>query len=409
MRMKRIACSRMWSDVNIRVPLQQISNCCKRLPYNTPESVLEEYGSTVFAERPHLIQDRIQVLETNKLDDKCQACINTWPNSPWKSFNRWRDQEWSSDQIKILPYEDRVQRVELMLSNTCNMTCMYCSSEFSSSWQKLNADNAIHVSDSWLDLMLEALYVFVSTRKNNNIVFSFLGGEPLLEPKMFPVLDMLLDAIKVSGTTGHRIQIISNLNLKPKVINNFLSKVKQAPDIFWEINASIDAVGYPGTVIRDGLDWSLFEHNVESILACQEVKYVDFLSTMTCLNVPYYKEMLEWIFDQAKRHRGLDNFSKSWYTTCWPVTDPEQLFPGMLPAKYKSSILDCISFAKTANIPNAKELKHDLENLHNMIGTCRSLDHIESARKWFEQQSTIKGKNYFEIFPHLTDILTEGK
>jgi len=402
--MKHIACSRIWKDVKISPTRKEINNCCKRIGYSPSIDEVEKQGSKIFTSNPDFISEKKEIMQTNKLTSPCNDCIRHWPNSYWDVMNDWKDKDWNKEDLEKLPFEELTQNIEIKLSSTCNMTCMYCNEFSSSLWAKLK-DVDINEDVEWGRKVLEKLFDFVETLTDRSLTFTFLGGEPLLEPDIYEIIDRLSSILHTSNYR-HKIRFTTNLNVKPKVIQNFIEITKKYDNIDWIICASIDATGTIGEEIRDGLSWDLFEQNVITLLNSPSISKFDFQPTMNCLNIPYYKEYLEWIVRLVEDSRKIENIGKTWAITSNMVTYPRAMYPGVLPKKYNTYVEDCVQYLRSAGLGSSFQYQA-LEHLLTIIGSSRSKEQLSQVKTFIDYQSKIKNKDYYSIFPHIKDILEE--
>jgi hypothetical protein len=83
------------------------------------------------------------------------------------------------------------------------------------------------------------------------------------------------------------------------------------------------------------------------------------------------------------------------------------MHPGILPDSYKEEIDKCIEVIDSYNFPgqDIKNYKRHLDNLKGMIGTRRENNSLYEAAKWYETEGSVKNKDYFKIFPFLTEVI----
>lgn len=397
--MKHIACSKMWTDVNLHIPLKQIRNCCKRRP-----AVLD--NTTILNNHQQISEDKKFVIHHNKLPKNCNHCIETWPDSIYNTWNEWKDNDWDNEELNNLIDTDLTSRIEIMLSTTCNQTCMYCTENFSSSWAKIKSLPIIE-DNTYKETILNNLYNYIKHHpKRENMLYSFLGGEPFLDTDIFNVIENIASLHK---NEKFQVLITTNLNVKPKLIENYLYFVNSIPNAEWHINCSIDTIGYYGEKIRDGLDFKLFEHNLKTLFAVNKLTSIRVLPSINCLSLPTMSALYEWFFKLVDEYSSNYKFGKEYGITINYVTKPDAMSVGLTPLKYSSEIIKCITYVN--NLKNFEQkykqnhINH-LQNMINLIGTTRNTNMIDDAKIWYIKQGMHKNLNYFEIFPYLNEILT---
>jgi hypothetical protein len=400
----------MWTDINISVPKMEFRNCCKREMQPISIEEIKELGPDVFLKNKHLMEEKIFFIEKNELPSKCTYCKQTWPNSIWNNWNLWKNKDWSQDELNDLLNQDHIDYIELMLSTTCNQTCMYCTWEVSSLWAEVK-NKPIAKNQEWKEAVLDALYNYIKKYQIDNtgrLVYNFLGGEPFLDLELLDVIQNIL-----SIHNNHRpvpgkiieINLTSNLNVKPKVIKNYLELVKENRNFNWCISASIDAIGTIGEELRDGLSVDRFKENLEIILSSGLIKHIDILPSVSSISIPEYPTLIRWIKDIMRKYGLLNFYGIKWSLGINVVTWPQGLHPGTLPLEYRSFIDECYKeIEELSNNYQKEQLKIHFENIRQMIGTKRTNEDKQEVERFFEEHAKIKNKQYYKIFPILQEI-----
>lgn len=389
--MKNIACSKFWTDLIIRGHLEEITHCCRRTYFHIPLEVLENYKENLFNNHPLIIDERSKMIKTNELTEGCYSCSKSWPNSDWHSWNEWQDKEWSKNELDILPFENKINKIEISFSNKCNFSCMYCGPQYSSTWAKIIGQDVRKSNSIWLETALEALYNFIDNEKKYK--FGFIGGEPLLDLEVIDNIKKLIE--KINKSTGNQIYIITSLGVKEKTLKNFLNLTEQYSNIDWRIAVSIDSIFENGTIIRDGLNLDLFYKNLDLVLQSDSVASCGFLPTMSALNIKTLKETTKWFIEKQKTAKIPVTIKAN------AVEQPFSMNPAILPEHYKIYVQDSIDLLEN----NFKDFKRHLEVIKNKIGTQRTKQNLISAKSWYQLQCKIKNKNYFDLLPELNEIL----
>lgn len=396
--MKNIACSKFWTDLNIRGNLQQVTHCCRRTYFDIDNDVIDQYQENLFNNHPLILDERKRMIATNKLTEGCKSCELSWPNSDWHSWNEWQDKDWAEEELENLKTEDKISRIEISFSNKCNFSCMYCSYHYSSTWAKLT-NNLIKSDESWTEKIIDALYHYIDVEKTYK--FGFIGGEPLLDLEVLTNIEKLISRIHLNPS--NEIYIITNLGVKEKTLRNFLNITEKYPAINWRISVSIDSIQKNGEIIRDGLNLETFLKNLNLVVATNSIKKLTFLPTISALNVSTLEDTIQWMLDQKKIIENRSDISVGIGTGA--VVDPIAMSPSILPTKYRSYVDKTIKLLGT----NLKDFTRHLRTVKNKIGTDRTVKNLELARQWYEQQGRIKNKDYFSLFPELVDILDVDK
>ena len=411
--MKHIACSKMWTDINVNVPTKEIKNCCKREPQMLSPEEIKSYGRNVFVKNRELLEDKKSFIETNDFPNKCSHCKHSHPASIWQNWNEWKEREWSTVALNSLMDADHTRNVEIMLSTTCNQTCMYCTEQVSSEWAKVKGVIPI-VDNEWKNATLEALYEYIECKLTFDftpLTYNFLGGEPFLELETFDVMERIIaihDKTWGAHSTRHvAFKFTSNLNVKKRTIEKFLEYVKSYPRYKFTVTSSLDALGTIGEEIRDGLDFARFEENMRMLLDEPSLNRIDLLPTLSCLNVQHYPEVLQWFINLALEYKSPESYGDKWQIGANLVTWPYEMMPALLPPKYGVYLDKAADVMRQLPATGYREQQVNYLNrvkLH-VLGKQRNKHKVNDAIRWFEEQGRLKNKNYWEIFPDLKNIL----
>lgn len=398
--MKNIACSKFWTDLNIRGHLQQITHCCRRTYFDIDYNVIDQYQENLFNNHPLILDERERMIASNKLTEGCKSCAASWPNSDWHSWNEWQNKDWSEEELENLKKQDKISRIEISFSNKCNFSCMYCDHHYSSTWAKLtNNVQYNNNNNKWIENILDKLYNYIDIEKTYR--FGFIGGEPLLDLEVLDNIEKLISRIHLNPS--NEIYIITNLGVKEKTLKNFLNITKKYPAINWRISVSIDSIQENGSIIRDGLQLETFFKNLNLIIDNDSIKKLTFLPTISALNISTLENTVEWMLNQKQIIEKNSNISVGIGSNA--VLDPIAMNPSILPTEYKDYLDKTMSLLGK----DLKDFHRHLYTIKNKIGYDRCVKNLEFSKKWYEQQGKIKNKNYFNLFPELNNILDVDK
>lgn len=173
---------------------------------------------------------------------------------------------------------------QIQLSNLCNQACVTCNQTASTKWGEIsNRDNRAKIPIFKTDL--NALKIDYANVKRINI----LGGEPLFDPAMFDLLELLVD----HGNTDCFISFVTN----GSVI--LTDKLKRLLTKFTDLNIciSIDGIESRFEYMRWPGKWATLLHNLDayrSVVPSISVSY-----TVSTVNAIYYQETVDWFASQA--------------------------------------------------------------------------------------------------------------
>jgi MoaA/NifB/PqqE/SkfB family radical SAM enzyme len=193
-----------------------------------------------------------------------------------------------------------IKYLDIRSSNLCNMACVMCGSEYSSNWYADEVSLGHHHGDDskkkFINITKKTENDVIDNIISNNIdLVYFAGGEPLITPYHYKLIDIMI-------TMG----IASNINLR---YNTNLSTLKyKSIDITerWshfksvEICPSIDMVGEHAEYHRYGTDWKQISANLHMIRFKMPQINMAPQITITALSIGYLPELLTYFADELK-------------------------------------------------------------------------------------------------------------
>lgn len=166
--------------------------------------------------------------------------------------------------------EMKLKYWDFRFSNLCNFKCRSCGPRYSSSWvpdaKKLGYTDQEKV---WNIEQVgnTANYDFLKEQVQYVERIYFAGGEPLMMPEHWQILDMLVENQKFD------VRIAYNTNASTLIYNgkNALDYWKQWNEWKVEVWPSIDEIGERAELIRSGTVWPKVENNLKAITALDNV------------------------------------------------------------------------------------------------------------------------------------------
>lgn len=292
--------------------------------------------------------------------------------------------------------------VEIKFSNLCNIKCLTCFPVCSSLWEE-----DIGFSDSILSSMNRDIdpketnrqfFKWIKENYNDIDCFQLFGGEPVLHPDFYPLLDLILDAPESAekkqisySTNGHW-----PLKYKEKHYEYLDRLFKAGHTVF--VRFSIDGVGARGEYVRDNLNWDNFEKNFKEFYNTwyghPQINRMRCNVALSVLNVLYLDEICQWLHENTPGvipHYNFVSVPGKFYMMNWgTMLKPMQKLISMQDFKqytvYQEHVIDlCNSYSNLA--PNVTEI----------IELKKTLD-------LYDQK---KGVNHFDLFPR-NALLFEG-
>jgi len=225
-------CSAFWKHTNLR-PGDRIYPCCRfKHSISTFDGDVEN-----ILHIPEYKELRAKSLAGEKIPG-CNKCYYE-ESIGHKSLRQEFNEEYDSNKINL-------EYLEIGLDNLCNLACIGCGSEFSTSWIQKE-----------IDTLGYALNKYMAVRDINKLPHTikkilFLGGEPLLTKRFVPMLQSLNENRSVQvifNTNGTCIPDDETVEILSKHNTHFI--------------LSIDGVDKMANEVREGTNWSKVTEFIE--------------------------------------------------------------------------------------------------------------------------------------------------
>ena len=303
-----------------------------------------------------------------------EARIKLYPNAV-KSMNK----------DYTMPFE--IPTMEIKMNNLCNLKCRMCNPMDSTSWNDwqeveehyekednflvkkiidLNLQNKPFLdsfvdTDNWWESFKKLLPYFRRVE--------FAGGEPLMDPTHYKILDML-------APYGNNIEIKYATNL------TMLGKSNRTVWQYWPkfksvaVNVSIDGIGDSYEYVRGNASWAELINNIKQIQTIPNINRIVGAVAVQVSNVMILDKMIEYF---------LDDIGIVFYTNM--VQYPNVLSIQTLPTKLKDLATARLRRAKQ-QLPNYKFVKENpiLKGIteQQIDGVINYMWAVDQHSKWSE-------------------------
>lgn len=322
-------------------------------------------------------------------------------------------QEFSQNQGKSVqdlfnaPMANAIDTLEIVLGHLCQMKCLYCSEQFSSSWAKENFEfnestiktnsNPAHreiFKKSFFDYLPEALKTVSHIH--------FIGGEPLIQNEFYAILDQVLLIVrKIERQKPLEINVISNLSISESHMNRFYDLLKNQPSqVRINLLPSIEGVGPKAEYARYGLNWSLFDRNLKMALLSEQFSEIKILSTLNILTLPGLKEFFLYLDKLPNANKINLRFN---YVNGRPVLSPDILGDSVLPFCEEAIRALGSEVKNLLKINDAKEFLMDFAN--SLRGKPVIISEKSKLEQFLNRMDLRRGTNFENVFPELSDLL----
>ena len=272
--------------VNLHVATSgAISPCCEFTGEvaNLKSSTLEDAWRG-----PQLAEVRRAFREGVRLE-ACRKCIER-EASEGNSLRLQSNQRFAGTRQEMTTAPDFPTALDLRFSNLCNFRCRSCWHGASSRWfadaKALNraiGDKAEISSFETVDEFMRQVEPGLMELKH----IYFAGGEPLMQPEHYALLERLI----ALGRTDLSLAYNTNMSVMSHKDRSILDLWSQFPKV--EVEASVDAAGERGAIIRKGFDWTVFAANINAVREhCPHVP-IRFGITVSVMNIRGLPDLLD--------------------------------------------------------------------------------------------------------------------
>lgn len=374
---------------------------------------------------------------------ECQYCWNMEDNNKLSDRHYRSGEPWAArdfEKIVQAPWDQDVipSYVEVNFNSACNLTCSYCSPQFSSSWMdEAKRHGAYPTSTPHND---PAYFTGdrrpIPAREDNPYVdafwqwwpslypelehFRMTGGEPLMDKNTYRVFDYVLE----NPSPKLHLNVTSNFSVEDQLFKKYKTYVKRLCEKdniehFMQY-VSLDSWGTQAEYIRPGLDFNLVWDRVNEFLyEIPERSSVTFIITMNNLSVTGLESLLPGIL--GLRHIYSNTYQRVWFDT--PVLrTPEWQSMQILPESYANHLEQLwvwmMKKEETAETRFKGFKDYEIQRLDRDIAWMRDgqnlpPEYLAKQRadfyRFFNEQDRRKGTNFLHAFPEMRTWWLECK
>jgi radical SAM protein with 4Fe4S-binding SPASM domain len=267
---------------------------------------------------------------SGKRSKECKRCYDQ-EDAGVKSTRQNHNARWSRKTLTVNA-DGSIDKfhpkyLDIRLNNICNLKCRMCSGYFSSAIAQEEAK--LFGNRVYLDSVMQsaqktlALDEIIKYLPHAEKIY-FAGGEPLLSPEHYTILNALIECNNTS------LEVTYNTNFTLLTYKDILVLDLWKKFTNLTVGASLDATGSVAEYVRHGTDWSLVESNLASLkLHCPHVNFT-VSSVVGLLNVSSLIDL-----QKTWHTNGILDISKFSLST---MIGPEHLTVCVLPRAHKARL-----------------------------------------------------------------------
>ena len=294
---------------------------------------------------------------------------------------------------------------DFRFSNLCNFKCRSCGPRYSSAW--VPDAKKLRYTDQEKVWNIEAVedktnIDFLEDQIDNVQRIYFAGGEPLLMPEHWQILDKLVEKKRFDVKLSYNTNASTLVYDKKNVIDYW----KQWELGKLEVWPSIDEIGERAELIRSGTVWSKVESNLVELAKHDNIILRPGM-TIGAWNVRRLPQIITHLTDLGviRRHPIIHryvNYNNFFFNL---LDFPKHYHVSILPDDYRhNTILELNNFITDYN----KKYNTDISSIFTQImHELKQPFNIEEAKKFLRVSLNIdnlRKENIFEIIPELQII-----
>jgi hypothetical protein len=276
--------------------------------------------------------------------------------------------------------------LEICFDRTCNLGCSYCAPTISTTWAKdirkngpyenLPTDHRKHYMTTGDEMIgytfgddnpyADAFFKWWDSSLHKTIKqIRISGGEPMMSGHTWKLLDWLANN---TSKTDCRIEMTTNLAYDQDTLKRFLDACSRIDVPVW-VYTSAESTGSKMEYVRDGLDWELWNNNLDLVLHSGVIANTGICGTLSAAAADGFTDFLYWLADRKRSAPSNSNRSQGLMLSVNPVRFPTFQSIVVLPVEMRKQY--AYEIAEFLKGPDIKKLFAPIE-----------IDHIERYSKY---------------------------
>jgi organic radical activating enzyme len=422
-------CLAKWKQVSLHLPTGSTNSCYHPPLHQIPVEGLSTNPGQLH-NTPHKKEQR-RIMLRGERPGECQYCWNMEDlgelsdrhyrsGEPWAAVDFEQIKNSTGDEDDVIP-----SYVEVNFNNACNLSCSYCSPQFSSTWaQEVERwggypTGTIHNSPEHFrgnrrviparehNPYVEAFWKWWPTLYPQLKHFRMTGGEPLMDRNTYRVFDYILSLPK----PDLHLNVTSNFSVEDALFEKYLDYVKRLCNTqiehFMQYVSLDSGNGSQAEYIRHGMSADRVVTNVNRYL--NEAPYrnsLTFIITMNNLSVTGFQEYMEWILHLREKYSK--TYQRVWFDT--PVLrQPAWQSLQLLPESYAAKLEQCADWMSqqiTTELHGFRD--YEVQRLRRDIAWMRKgQGHNNTTAKadfyrFFSEHDRRRGTDFLRTFPEMS-------
>lgn len=426
-------CFAKWYHANIYFQTGETHSCYHPAPHKIDVDEIKTNPSAIHNTKQKIIER--QAMLNGQQPSGCQYCWNVEnmgsdyiSDRKTRSSSIYNEKRLNDVKKGGADFNVNPEYLEVSFGNECNFRCGYCHPKASSRFYNeikthgpyTNVKN--HRCDiNWFDIYeeennpyLDAFWKWWPELSKELTILRITGGEPTMQRSTYKLFDYL----DKNPQPKLELDVNSNFGGKPKQlekftdnVNNLLTNKKIRR---FKLFTSIDTWGKRAEYIRDGLDISVFERNLDYFMK-NTTAPVTFMITFNIFCVTTFQTLLEKILEWRAKYNDVETFRWNRISFDTPyLKEPLQYDINILPKSYVKYMKNHLQFIKENLDDNRKDAftTMEYEKFRRVVDYMERTEYepekLMLGRKdfhnFFAEQGRRRNVNHETVFPEMEDF-----
>ena len=435
-------CLAKWKQVSLHLPTG-LNNSCYHPPLHQIDATTLKDNPGALHNTVHKKHQRVMMLKQEK-PDECSYCWNIEAHDQLSDRHYRSGEPWAAQDYETIKNstgnEDNVipSYVEVNFNHSCNLSCSYCSPQFSSTWQGevdrwggyptstihndpshftgRNRPIPVREANPYVDAFWEWWPTLYPKLKH----FRMTGGEPLMDKNTYKVFDYVL----AFPNPELHLNVTSNFSVEPQLWNKYFDYVKKLCNSqiehFMQYVSLDTGIPEHAEYIRHGMNYHRVMSRANHFLA--DIPYrnsLTFIITMNNLSVLGVQRQLDRVLELRKQFSK--TYQRVWFDT--PILrSPTWQSLQILPPLYAESLERVADWMElnleTPDNPFQGFKDYEVQRMRRTIdwmkeGSKLDPEYVKLQRadfyRFFNEHDKRRNTNFEKTFPQMIEFWKECK